>query len=158
MADRLERIVGGKVVSEHSTAMLTPEMVAHYWGKMSEQLLLVSHIWEDYYTLDHFYNEAMCGGMQVWGAGDDSKYTMFVFSQILIYPKCRTLSVMLALGHGVDLVLPSIFASMEKFAKMTGCTFIDGIGRVGWDPRLKALGAVRKGFAYQYRVGEGRMQ
>lgn len=110
----------------------------HYWPQIAEQLRLVPHIWDDSWTLEALYTQAISGSIQLWGVGPRELFKLVVFTQVGLQPKGEfVLQIFLMIGHGMTKdMLELMEATFEHFARMMHCTSIEVIGRDGW---LKVL-------------------
>lgn len=61
-------------------------------------------------------------------------------TQILCYPKHKTLMVVHTAGDGMNEWLDDLIAAFDQFAKGMGCKFIEEYGRKGWQKTLQKRG------------------
>lgn len=138
----------------HIVRRLEELEVESFWPLIAEQLDLVPHIWEPFWTREYLQRMSCAGGMQVWGCGTSDRLTMVVWTQIVHYPACRALQVVLALGSGIDEALPLLEHELQKFGQITGCEICEVIGRPGWWPKLRGLGFQRRNVTFIRDIGQ----
>jgi hypothetical protein len=127
--------------------LIEPDAWVTYWPNVSNELDKIKSMWETYWTKEYIYNSVMSGGWQAWGFGHGEYITMFVLTQIIIYPTGRVLQVMLAFGNSLKLYVPLMEATFERLAMETGCQYCDILGRPGWEhyfPRFKRVGVLMR--------------
>lgn len=85
---------------------------------------------------DHweFLNMCLMGQAQLWIYFDESIKLVKV-TRIQQYPKCKALVDMITSGHGAleDGIFWEMQDEIEHFAESNGCSYIEGIGRAGWE-------------------------
>jgi hypothetical protein len=131
---------------------LTDIGIVNYWKYISAELDRVPHIWQPHWTKDYLHSMALANGMQMWGVGPPEKMTLVVWTQVVEYPGCRALQVVLAIGTGIDEALPALEHELLQFAQLTGCEICEVIGRRGWWPRLKHNGFRRRGEVFMRKI------
>lgn len=119
-----------------------PEKFARYWPAIQRELMLVHDVWDDCWTLDSIFECTVHGRFQCWGAGDEERVKIVCWTQVSNYPSGNILQVFLAIGQGIDEVLPQLDAVLEAYARHTGCRLIEVVGRKGWLGKLKSMGFV----------------
>lgn len=126
----------GEALNLYVSERLTEEKIEAYWPFISEQLDLVPHIWEKWYTKDSLFSCAMMGEYDVWASGTQADVRFIIFSRIVDCPNSRILILFLGLGNDAKKCLPSLTALLERHAMIAGCTHCDVIGRQGWEKFL----------------------
>ena len=74
--------------------------------------------------------------MFVWEAGIEGAMTIVIFAQFIQTPRGTGLSFRLALGNGLDRVLPQLEATFEHLARELKCDYVEVWGREGWLRKL----------------------
>lgn len=126
--------------SEVKMALLTPPYFDFYWPKISEELDHIPHVWSQWWTKEALFTAVLERRMEVWAVGPKDMFTVILFTQVLNYPASRVLQVFLAFGRGIDEVLPTLDATLDRYASIQGCTSIEVIGRDGWEKKLQSVG------------------
>jgi hypothetical protein len=129
----------------------------HFWPEISKELDTVPQIWADRWTKESIYQAVMMEHFQCWAAGDDSRIRVVMFTQVAVYPACNVLQVMIAFGNGIVKMLPSLDATMERFALACDCASIEIVGRPGWDKSLEPLGFKRTAVVVSRKLQPMRM-
>lgn len=117
----------------------TLDKVSYYWPMVERELEHVRHIWERWYTKEYLYNAILSGDISLWGVGPVSQIRLIVFTRIVQYPSSRVLTIFLAVGNGLKECLPSLIATLERYAQIAECTHCDVIGRPGWERLLSGF-------------------
>ena len=130
---------------EAEARRISPEEWVVYWPMISRELDTIPQWWEVYWTKDYINSSVISGNWQAWGFGDVDKVNIIVLTQIMLYPANRILQIMLAFGNSLELCLPLMEATFERFAVETHSRYCEFIGRSGWGPkfpRFKSVGVV----------------
>jgi hypothetical protein len=72
----------------------------------------------------------------VWEAGIEGAMLIVIMGQFIQTPRGKGLSFRLALGEGLDKVLPQLEATFEHLARVMECDFVEVCGREGWLRKL----------------------
>lgn len=131
---------------------MSPDEVVGHWGRIERELNLVPHIWQPYWTTQFLYYSVLGGNMQMWACGTVTQINLVIWTQIGLYPACKSLQVVLALGTQVDEALPILEAELEHFARETECDICEVIGRTGWWSKLKRNGFKRQNETFMKRI------
>ena len=132
-----------KVVAE--ARLIEPDEWMVYWPQISRELDRIPQYWQAYWTKDYICNSVVSGVWQAWSFGNSEYVTMFVLTQIIIYPAGRVLQIMLAFGNSLKSYVPLLEATFERLAVETSCQYCDLVGRPGWEkffPRFRRVGVV----------------
>jgi hypothetical protein len=130
---------------EAEARRIGPEEWIVYWPMISKELDTIPQWWAPYWTKEYINTNVLNGGWQAWGFGDIDKVNIIILTQVMMYPANRILQIMLAFGNSLDLCMPLMEATLERFAVETGSKFCEFIGRPGWEskfPRFKPVGIV----------------
>lgn len=120
--------------------LLSPARLEHYWPNIQEQLELIPHTWEKWWTIDSLQYQAFSGNMQVWAVGTPNTVHLVVFTRIACYPVGLLLQCFLAFGNNLRRSLPILVASLQKYAMDNGCYRAEVYGRSGWVKTLEKFG------------------
>lgn len=102
-----------------------------------------------YDTIDIF-EELLTNKQTLWIAFNEENEIKAAYTvRIVDYPKNRFLHVEFAAGDDVDEWLPLFYETFCKYAKDMGCSHVETYGRLGWGPRLEALGAKKVSMTYR---------
>lgn len=138
--------------------MLSVEEVMHYWPGIERDLKLNPEAWHLWYTLDHLQHMAVSGAAQVWVAGTPRQWRLMVWTQLAIYSTGPVLQLMLAIGQNIKELMPTVEATLEKFAQSRNCTRVEVIAyRAGWEKMLEGFGFKRLSFILSRPVSGTRM-
>lgn len=77
--------------------------------------------------------------MQLWGIHDGDLKAVMV-TEIIIYPSCKRLRVVLVGGHEMDSWLDVVIAELDEFKDKNACDGIEILGRRGWVKKLASYG------------------
>jgi len=142
---------------DFEVCVLEGESFSAMWPQISEQLDLIKHVWWDRWTKEEIFCAVLQRRLQCWGIGPPSAHRLVVFSQILRFENVTTLQVMLAFGQSLELALPVLAATLEKFARSAGCGKIEVVGRAGWEKLLAPYGMRLESVILSKRVSEMRV-
>lgn len=115
---------------------LSDEQYAFYWPSIERELDKVPHIWRPFWTKEYLRDIPLHQEVYVWEAGVKGAMMIVIFAQFIQTPRGNGLSFRLALGNGLDAVLPELEATFELLANMMGCDFVEVLGREGWLRKL----------------------
>lgn len=118
---------------------LSDEQYAFYWPSIERELDKVPHIWQPFFTKEYLRDIPLHQEMYVWEAGVKGAMTIIIMGQFIQTPRGSGLSFRLALGNGLDAVLPQLEATFEHLAGAMGCSFIEVRGRRGWLRKLSGF-------------------
>jgi hypothetical protein len=110
-----------------------------YWPWIERELDTVSHTWYGHWTKESLRDLALCGQFQVWGFGPPNQIRIVVFTQLIHYPAGIVLQGFLSFGNSLDLALPIMEATFERFALETGCWRCEIVGRKSWGRKIGNL-------------------
>ena len=103
-------------------------------------------------TIDDILTFLYTGQMNLWAIySEDGKVHAFIITEIKQYPRCKMLiSPYTAGDYGViDAAEDITLTTLEQFAKDTGCSGIEAIGRIGWKSRAKKHGFLAATMVYE---------
>lgn len=118
-----------------------PEHAAAMWPRIVEQVEAALEHSEGCYRAADVLDALLAGEWQLWTDGRSIACT-----RVAEYPAKRVLSIILASG-GRDSVAP-IWAALEPFARVNGCSAISWWGRPGW----RRSGFLPKGWRHTHDV------
>lgn len=127
MAEALDTLAGG-------TASMGQYM--RYRENIDVELERIRELWERRWTKPWIHEAVIRGLWQCWFFTKDEHIKVVVYTQVIDYPASRVLWVPLALGNGVDELLPLIEATLERFGQEMGCDECEITGRRGWERKL----------------------
>ena len=118
---------------------LSDEQYRFYWPSIERELDKVPHIWQPWFTKEYLRDIPLHQELYVWEAGVDGAVSIVIFAQFIQSPRGRGLSFKLALGNGLDNVLPLLDATFEHLASQMECDFVEVVGREGWLRKLSGF-------------------
>jgi hypothetical protein len=89
--------------------------------------------------------------MQLWVVHEENTIYGHVVTEIKEYPKCKMLVVQYCAGEPdhMQYVDDEIFDLLDRFAKDTGCSGIEFVGRPGWRKQAEKYGFEVRSVMYQ---------
>ncbi len=121
-------------------ARLVGDHFEKWWPDISAQLDTIQPMWERWWTKEALVNGVYSGWIQCWASVVDETAEIIVFTTIGEYPAGKVLITNLCFGRDIDNHIDIIDATLENFARDSGCYLQEVRGRPGWKPRLKKLG------------------
>jgi len=116
---------------------ISPDEWTVHWPHTSESLDRIPQFWADYWTKEFINGAVLSGAWQAWGFGAKvGDINVIVLTQIVEFPANRFLQIPLAFGNHLDRCLPTIEATIERFAVEAKCDICEVIGREGWQKKL----------------------
>jgi len=134
---------------------IAPEYIEVVWSKIEEYLKGAAD-----YTYGRFNVEDIKQGLytkpqQLWIAYDEEENVYgAVVTEILIYPRMRTLVMHFTGGVELESWKPDMLKLLQRFAKDSGCDVIESYGRMGWSKVFKNDGFNSRFMFYELPVGE----
>lgn len=131
-----------RAVDKPSTAplsvveMFTSDQVERYWPYMSRELDTIKPLWDRWWTKEWIQNACIGGVWQTWGVGDESSIKLIFITQVLQYPANKILHIVLAFGTEFDRGMDLIVASLDRYGRSQGCTWMEFAGRPGFERKL----------------------
>jgi hypothetical protein len=107
------------------------------WPEMERQLKFIPHVWDTHWTIDSIREAVVAGHWQAWGFGPINTVRVTVFTYLAHFPAGTVLQIPIAFGNSLDVVLPVMEATFERFAQEMNCNYAEIYGRVGWEKKLK---------------------
>lgn len=126
--------------SEIQVELMTTEMVLRHWPAMAKELQCISQFWDTWWTLDYIQEALLRSEMQCWAVGPKECFYFVGISRVLVFPANRILSAVIGFGQNVEICLPVLVASLQKYASVSGCTRLEVMGRPGWKNVLREYG------------------
>lgn len=85
-------------------------------------------------TVDDILRFVFTGQMQLWIGHEENTIYGHVITEIKEYPQCKMLVVQYCAGepNHMQYVDDEIFDLLDRFAKDTGCSGVEFVGRPGW--------------------------
>jgi hypothetical protein len=130
----------------------------YYWPAISQELDSIPQFWAPWWTKEAIYGLTMDGTFQCWGAGTETELKVVVFTQVAHYPANTILQIFLAFGTGIDEVTSGLVTVFERFAAESGCTMVEVVGRLGWEPKLRDIGFRRVSYTMAMKFEPDRMR
>jgi hypothetical protein len=89
--------------------------------------------------------------MQLWVVHEENTIYGHVVTEIKEYPRCKMLVVQYCAGEPdhMQYVDDEIFDLLDRFAKDTGCSGIEFVGRPGWRKQAEKYGFEVRSVMYQ---------
>lgn len=115
---------------------LSDEQYTFYWPSIEKELDKVPHIWQPFFTKEYLRDIPLHQELIVWEAGTEGAMLVIIMGQFIQTPRGNGLSFRLALGNGLDKVLPQLEAMFERLAQTMECDFVEVRGRRGWLRKL----------------------
>lgn len=130
---------------------MSDEQYRFYWPSIERELDKVPHVWQNFFTKEYLRDVPLHQELIVWEAGIEGAMTIVIFAQFIRTPRGDGLSFRLAIGNGLDNVLPQLVATFEHLARVMECDFVEVCGRDGWVRKLP-------GFKRDYVVMSRQLQ
>lgn len=125
--------------NDSSVELFTVDEVLAFWPKIERMLDQVPHTWKRW-TKEEIHSGLVNENIQAWGIGKDN-IVLVMFTQVLYYETERVLRLRWICGNGIEEFLPTIEASMMKWAMHQGCSRIEmSDSRGGWSRKLRPFG------------------
>ena len=118
--------------------LATLEKVQVYWPHIASMMERMPNTLANH-TPQSLFELCMEGGVQLWLVGRE-KHELAMLSSISNYPNARVLEIFWGAGTGALKSGPIVDATIEQFAKKTGCDRIDVHGRPGWEKIMEPYG------------------
>ena len=115
---------------------LSDDQYRFYWPRIETELDKVPHIWQPFFTREYLRDIPLHQELTVWEAGVNGAITIVIFAQFIHTPRGHGISFRLALGNGLDKVLPQLEATFEYIAQLMECDYVEIMGRGGWQRKL----------------------
>jgi|SRR5262245_11265036 len=147
----------GETIS-HQVTLLEPPYSDFHWPRIEQELDTVKHIWAHRYTKEALFEAIARQMMQLWVVGEDDRYHLVVVTQIQDFPIGRILQVVLAFGNQFEKYLPTLDATLDRFAQIQECQEIEVIGRDGFQKLLAGRGFARKSIVLSRPVKKETLQ
>lgn len=134
---------------------IAPEYIEVVWSKIEAYLKGAAD-----YTYGRFNVEDIKQGLytkpqQLWIAYDEDENVYgAVVTEILIYPRMRTLVMHFTGGIELESWKPAMLELLQRFAKDSECDVIESYGRMGWSKVFKNDGFKSRFMFYELPVGE----
>lgn len=144
--------------SEPIALQMPLERFQALWPRIAEQMDTVAPMWNVWWTKDYIYDATMSRALQVWGIGRDGEIRITAFTRLAQYPTGLALQVFLVLGNELDEFLDAMYAAFEHFGRELGCVRIEGVGRRGWERKLRKFGATTVTTMISYSINDHRVQ
>ena len=85
----------------------------------------------------------------LWVVYHGKELAAVAITAITTYPRFRAAKLGYLAGDGLDLWFKPLMADIEAWARECRCVALEGIGRPGWKPHLKAIGIKQTGYVYR---------
>lgn len=115
--------------------LVPPEHVANVWPKAAPLLERATKTVRLRADVLDLFEHCLKGYNHLWIVFDeenDNEIVAAVTTQIIEYPRYKTLSIQYMGGKGMNEWFKDGLAVMEKWAKECGCETIEGYGRDAW--------------------------
>jgi hypothetical protein len=102
-------------------------------------------------TVDDILRFVFTGQMQLWIGHEENTIYGHVITEIKEYPQCKMLVVQYCAGepNHMQYVDDEIFDLLDRFAKDTGCSGVEFVGRPGWRKQAEKYGFEVRSVMYQ---------
>tara|TARA_Y100001963_G_scaffold139488_1_gene205373 strand:- start:121 stop:531 length:411 start_codon:yes stop_codon:yes gene_type:complete len=124
--------------------MITPVPIKYFhlvWDSAREHLLRFEKRTGCPFTVDEIGEAVLNEEQQLWILVDEEeKITGAIVTQVLGYPRGKSLEIMACAGKDMDDYLYDSMSMFEDFARTNGCDSIRLEGRRGWSKILKPYG------------------
>lgn len=102
-------------------------------------------------TVDDILRFVLTGQMQLWIGHEENTIYGHVVTEIKEYPQCKMLVVQYCAGepNHMQYVDDEIFDLLDRFAKDTGCSGVEFVGRPGWRKQAEKYGFEVRSVMYQ---------
>jgi hypothetical protein len=102
-------------------------------------------------TVDDILRFVFTGQMQLWIGHKENTIYGHVITEIKEYPQCKMLVVQYCAGepNHMQYVDDEIFDLLDRFAKDTGCSGVEFVGRPGWRKQAEKYGFEVRSVMYQ---------
>lgn len=102
-------------------------------------------------TVDDILRFVFTGQMQLWIGHEENTIYGHVITEIKEYPQCKMLIVQYCAGepNHMQYVDDEIFDLLDRFAKDTGCSGVEFVGRPGWRKQAEKYGFEVRSVMYQ---------
>lgn len=97
-------------------------------------------------------NELLTKQQQLWIAFEGTNMFGFVVTEVITYPKIKTLIMHFTAGKELSLWKDDMLAELRNFAKLNDCKVIESYGRKGWAKVFKQDGYNTKFIFYELPV------
>ncbi len=104
------------------------------------------------YSANDITNELLTKQQQLWIAFEDTNMFGFVVTEVITYPKMKTLIMHFTAGKELLLWKDDMLAELRSFAKLNDCKVIESYGRKGWAKVFKQDGYNTKFIFYELPV------
>ena len=97
-------------------------------------------------------NKLLTKQQQLWIAFEGTNMFGFVVTEVITYPKMKTLIMHFTAGKELSLWKDDMLAELRDFAKLNDCKVIESYGRKGWAKVFKQDGYNTKFIFYELPV------
>ena len=104
------------------------------------------------FTIEEIKHNLDTKNQQLWIAFDNNKIVASAITEIMEYPKIKTLFGHFIGGIELESWKQPIVDAMAEFCKQNGCDRIEFMGRRGWGKPLKKIGWKETYRVYEYYV------
>lgn len=120
--------------------VMTVEEVSAFWPDIEEALDDNPELWNQYYTKESIFEDVAKGHLHIIAAAKDETIVMVTMCAVVTWPAGKRLKVFFMAGEGLEECGILLDHALEHFANMTGCLWIDGYGRRGFERFTKQFG------------------
>ena len=136
--------------------MITPVPKKYFhlvWDSAREHLLRFEKRSGCQFTVDEIGKAILDEEQQLWILVDEEeKITGAIVTQVLGYPRSKSLEIMACAGKDMDDYLYDSMGAFENFARMNHCNSIRLEGRRGWSKILKPYGFEEKAIVLERNI------
>ena len=116
--------------------LISPEDAVKIWDKVGPMLQKVVDHTEGELLPEDFLDNIVNGYMHLWLSVEDTEITMVMVTQIIEYPRRKTLRIIAIAGENFKETHSQFNDMIESFAIQAGCSGLELWGRKGWKKML----------------------
>jgi hypothetical protein len=123
-----------------SVEKLGRDGLVFYWPQISEALDATRELWEHCHSKDEILERCISENMQVWVVAHGDVNTIAFITQIFTNRAGKFFEVFWMYGEGMVEALPLLDMALDDFAGKWGCSYIQIVGRKGFERLLRPRG------------------
>lgn len=115
-----------------SVVYVPTQQLDHEWDRAAPLIDLARRRFDRKMDLGHLYDDLRKGYQQLWLVKDDGATIAAMTTIVEVYPKAKTLRIMLIGGRNMRQWLHAALCVIKDAAKRLECDTIEADGRLGW--------------------------